>query len=677
MSKRDLVQQQNTNIPLKDITFQRQATKLSESTTSQEWLPDTATDTFDEPGVGFDFSKVPAHTNMMKQTTPLPKTQTMVPQSSGNEAADFVPCPTSLNEEPSQIHASAERSTESAVIAPGITSNADMAEPTTEPVGLEPETAPAPIFAEQTTESAKTAPWNTPDADIAESTEESVDPDTQTNPSPGKTAGPALLVEDSATKLESGQMKKSEFLSQLRVEVTRTVEAALSGTGRTTEDCPYLNHWFDFYSRKNSRHVERAIHRYAPEASSVTTVSGYISFITQRAGQATKTWVTTGEITGLPEGVPINSLEESPAQYNGRDARSNKPVMFKAREGGNRAVENPLVIKKELGKGHPLDSGVRSRMETAFGADFAKVRTHTDTRAASLSNRYNARAFTVGEHIAFGSGEYQPGTLLGDTLIAHELAHVVQQSGASINESSMHGDNSAGYSTLESDADTAAGGIAASLWCAGWGMLTDLAQNTVPRLRSGLQLQRCARTPAAASLPASSRILSIFAMPATPPSYIVPPGGRVEPGPLYLPWGQYQEYIQWRTINSNGFIVQEMTTTYNPTACPGGTVQPGEPTPHFWEAWQVDGTGRVSPSLGEVNDAWTLPRHENTQGNWSAIASVYFVEALDPNAHFAVGNVPDSGHLLSTQTQPNNLGSSLLGRRAGATWDCEGTHTST
>jgi hypothetical protein len=69
-------------------------------------------------------------------------------------------------------------------------------------------------------------------------------------------------------------------------------------------------------------------------------------------------------------------------------------------------------------------------MSSAFGYDFSGVRVHTGTKAASVATELNARAFTVGRDIAFGAGEYQPGTPIGDALIAHELAHVVQQGGA-------------------------------------------------------------------------------------------------------------------------------------------------------------------------------------------------------------------------------------------------------
>jgi hypothetical protein len=66
-------------------------------------------------------------------------------------------------------------------------------------------------------------------------------------------------------------------------------------------------------------------------------------------------------------------------------------------------------------------------MEGAFGRSFTGVAVHTDGRAARLLSNLNARAFTVGEHVAFGGGEYRPVTMIGDALIAHELAQVVQQ----------------------------------------------------------------------------------------------------------------------------------------------------------------------------------------------------------------------------------------------------------
>jgi hypothetical protein len=68
-------------------------------------------------------------------------------------------------------------------------------------------------------------------------------------------------------------------------------------------------------------------------------------------------------------------------------------------------------------------------METAFGASFAGVRVHTGGSAAEVTSAHAAEALTVGGDVAFAPGSYRPGTPGGDHLIAHELAHVVQQSG--------------------------------------------------------------------------------------------------------------------------------------------------------------------------------------------------------------------------------------------------------
>jgi hypothetical protein len=68
-------------------------------------------------------------------------------------------------------------------------------------------------------------------------------------------------------------------------------------------------------------------------------------------------------------------------------------------------------------------------MEPLFGADFSKVRVHDDAGAAESAAALGARALAVGPHIVFGRSEHAPGTSAGAMLMAHELAHVVQQRG--------------------------------------------------------------------------------------------------------------------------------------------------------------------------------------------------------------------------------------------------------
>ncbi|MGA9998451.1 MAG: DUF4157 domain-containing protein [Pyrinomonadaceae bacterium] len=77
--------------------------------------------------------------------------------------------------------------------------------------------------------------------------------------------------------------------------------------------------------------------------------------------------------------------------------------------------------------GEPLNARARSFFEPRFGYDFSHVRVHTDTRAADVARSINARAFTTGNSIVFGAGQYDPSSAKGKELLAHELTHVVQQ----------------------------------------------------------------------------------------------------------------------------------------------------------------------------------------------------------------------------------------------------------
>jgi hypothetical protein len=87
-------------------------------------------------------------------------------------------------------------------------------------------------------------------------------------------------------------------------------------------------------------------------------------------------------------------------------------------------------IKQALGAGQGLAAAVRTPLERAFSRDFGAVKIHTDARSDRLNRSLQARAFTTGQDIFFRQGEFQPENQAGRRLIAHELAHVVQQGGA-------------------------------------------------------------------------------------------------------------------------------------------------------------------------------------------------------------------------------------------------------
>ena len=90
----------------------------------------------------------------------------------------------------------------------------------------------------------------------------------------------------------------------------------------------------------------------------------------------------------------------------------------------------PIVHETLGGSGQPLDSSTRADMEPRFGYDFGNVRVHFDAHAAASARSVNALAYTVGNDIVFSEGAFAPDDPSGRSLLAHELAHVVQQSAA-------------------------------------------------------------------------------------------------------------------------------------------------------------------------------------------------------------------------------------------------------
>ncbi len=87
----------------------------------------------------------------------------------------------------------------------------------------------------------------------------------------------------------------------------------------------------------------------------------------------------------------------------------------------------PIVNQVLASPGEQMDPGTRSFMESRFGHDFGRVRVHTDAEAAESAQAINARAYTVGSDLVFAPRNYSPDTGEGRWVLAHELAHVIQQ----------------------------------------------------------------------------------------------------------------------------------------------------------------------------------------------------------------------------------------------------------
>ncbi|MEI1373256.1 DUF4157 domain-containing protein [Nostoc sp. UHCC 0926] len=97
-------------------------------------------------------------------------------------------------------------------------------------------------------------------------------------------------------------------------------------------------------------------------------------------------------------------------------------------------------IQQARGSGQPLAKSVRQPMEQAFGADFSGVKVHTDTQADQFNQSIQAKAFTTGQDVFFRQGAYELGSRGGQELLAHELTHVMQQKGRSVQRQKQNQD---------------------------------------------------------------------------------------------------------------------------------------------------------------------------------------------------------------------------------------------
>jgi hypothetical protein len=271
-----------------------------------------------------------------------------------------------------------------------------------------------------------------------------------------------------------------------------------------------------------------AMHKSAPETVKARSAHVAISQINQRVERAALSWAKTGKMSGLPEGMQSEMMGAAGGgsgflgavagfaksgfgkgllgflggggnpeiSFGGKEKEKEKGegggIQKKSNRGGTAgAVEDATRVKEQLGSGQALDGRVQGRMSSAFGYDFSGVRVHTDSKAGELSSQLNARAFTIGSDVAFAGGEYTPGTLVGDALIAHELAHVVQQGGGKEAGPQTKDTGLSDDSSLEQDADRSAVGVVVAGLTGAKKGLAEVGANALPRLKSGLKLQKC------------------------------------------------------------------------------------------------------------------------------------------------------------------------------------------
>jgi hypothetical protein len=135
------------------------------------------------------------------------------------------------------------------------------------------------------------------------------------------------------------------------------------------------------------------------------------------------------QVMRIPD--PRHSMAAVPPQFNGKfaahEARGSHTSQH--RRAGLFESGAGNVHKMLRSRGQPLDTPTRAFFESRFGHDFSHVRVHAGANAAASAQMVGAQAYAVGPDLVFAEGKYAPHENIGQRLLAHELSHVVQQSG--------------------------------------------------------------------------------------------------------------------------------------------------------------------------------------------------------------------------------------------------------
>ena len=294
-------------------------------------------------------------------------------------------------------------------------------------------------------------------------------------------AGPLpRLVSNDTAEITDGQMRVADFAAQLKSSLCSIADSML---GPQSGGCPWVEYWVSSYQNRTPAEIERVLSSYAPAAGAATSATELIAAVGDRVRSGIATWQQTGQLdpaAASAGATPSPSPSESPPP-------TAPQVSFMRRAGVVAREAQATDVLNQLGPGRPLEPATAGRMGSALGADFGPVRVHDDPAAAATTSALGATALAVGHHIAFAPNQYAPGTPIGDALIAHELAHVVQQNGDAAGRLDRAVDDEA---LLEADADAAAASALEVLHGGPAGR-----RGLRRAARSGLRLQRCSSKP--------------------------------------------------------------------------------------------------------------------------------------------------------------------------------------
>ena len=306
----------------------------------------------------------------------------------------------------------------------------------------------------------------------------------------------ALLVDDGP--VAPGQMLKSTFLAQLHEQVHAAADAEL-GWLESTLGCPYIDLYFQRYAGRPAGDAEALLKRFAPAARSARTATDLLAPVVARVREGVRHWRDRGQAP--PELAALDGTAAALAESHAQAAR---PPAEATTDGEETALAaraplpgQPEELTARLGPGVAPTGRVA---EIADTLGVSALRVHDGPAAAALAERADAHAFALGSHVVFGAAALRPGTVEGDALIAHEVAHVAQQTGAASAgdavdavDAEVGGQAEAvlpGRAGGEGDADRAAGGVLARLY----GGARAAASTVWAGARAPVELARCSKS---------------------------------------------------------------------------------------------------------------------------------------------------------------------------------------
>ena len=370
--------------------------------------------------------------------------------------------------------------------------------------------------------------------------------------------------------------------------------------------------------------------------------------------------------------------------------------------------------------GRPLPSNARLFLEPRVGHDLGHVRVHSGAAAASATHSLNAQAFTIGHDIVFGEGEYAPETSGGMHLLAHEVAHTIQQSGRGgevqrtigdghdltsprfaldpvleacfDNEDVLEfGDRGAAVATVQHALvefgflllDFGVDGIfgaetrqAVRDFQTFVGLTGAAVDGRIGPTTMGLLDTNITTAPPVGPAPIPNIPAPSGTAPTLTPTVTTPPA----PGNC----GNMNFVVRWdlsgNSSRRGGFIIQDITITWNEVDCAGAPV--ADPAGHvsplrYWEAWRVDPRSTTVTPVNTDTFAWAPGLGTGCTVDavaFNGVAQYHDNVAALPD-HMTAGNAATKAGILQSSTADPNVGgdvSPAVAHTLNFHWGCCG-----